>query len=174
MTTPSKEKFELPRNATGLKYQLISTVIGFSIFYFFVIWLIRRPFKWFDAEPFLGWFAILLIYAFLMIFTIIAMQRSWSKRSYYLRGNMIVVAQKNPWTGAVDESIYRLDTVISANVKQTVLGKRNNYGDIILSVPKTGDNSRIVLKDIENPRETVIKINNIVDKSGSSGIAMTT
>lgn len=174
MATPitQREKFELPRNATGLKYQMIGTVIGFTLFYFFVFWLIRRPFEWFDAEPILGWFAQLLLYGLLMIAIIISMQRSWDKLSYFLRGNMLVVAQKNPWTGAVDENIYRLDTVVSARVKQGVLGKRNGFGDIILTVPKLEGSGTLVLKDIEHPRETVIKINEIVDKAGTSGFSV--
>lgn len=144
-----------------------------------LIWLLMWRFSTFSVNSisplpfFLDTLLLFMVLGVVLIIVIIFMQRSWAKEKYFIRGSLLIVSQKNPLTNAGTEDVYRLDTVVTASVKQSALGKRDNFGDIILSIPKLDGNASLILKDVSAPKTESLKLHKSFDNTDGSGFAIT-
>ena len=169
---------ELPRNPHGLRSQMIF-VIGSFLFASIVLWFLTWKFSKLTLDgltPFNFFVDSIIMFIFLgiiLILLIIFMQRSWAKEKYYIRGGLLIVSTKNPLTGSTNEDVYRLDTVITASVTQTAFGKKDNFGDILITIPKLNGNDVLTLKDIVSPRDEILKLHSSLDSGDKSGLAIT-
>lgn len=72
----------------------------------------------------------------------------WAGRAYYLSGHHLI---ERLGLVNITETTYELSQVKSVVVKQTWLGRRFNFGTILLSFAGGGKEKEVILRDINNP-----------------------
>ena len=90
--------------------------------------------------------------------------RKWRAERYEVDQDSINVYQKNGKFGQ-SKAIYRYESIISARMVQGYWGKKYNYGDIYLTIPKL--DREIVLRDVENPDQPMAKVQQVVSSQAS-------
>lgn len=74
----------------------------------------------------------------------------WASRAYYLSGHHLIekVAMVN-----ITETTHELSQVKEVVVKRSWLGRRFNYGTIVLTLAGSAKSQDIIIRDVNNPME---------------------
>lgn len=157
---------QLSRSSVALKYSIISTGIAA---------LLILSGAWLILDVILHWAprakGFLVSMSFLVIFFGWAVQsflswKNWKNLRYEVDGESIAVYKKKGMFGRT-KTVYRYESIISVRMSQGYFGKKHNYGDIYLTIPKL--EKEIVLKDIDNPNEPLSHVQKAVStKSAAS------
>jgi len=161
----------LHKDPAGLKIRILFTIMSFTVVWIVGWWLIRIPFRIVGSELQTRTLLMIALYVVLVFAINMIMQKSWSK-TYYLKGKSLIVAKNSTFLNRVGEQIYRLDTIVAVHTRQGIFGKKHNYGDIILAIPRHSATTHIILKDIKNPQEAIEHIHQILASSGTSGFSV--
>ncbi len=105
--------------------------------------------EWHDSYIFVLLLTHLVKYIFI---TAIVMKLfiDWASRAYYLSGHHLIekVGLVN-----ITETTHELSQVKEVVVKRTWLGRRFNYGTIILTLAGSAKAQDVIIRDVNNPME---------------------
>jgi hypothetical protein len=142
--------YQLPRSRQALKVELgtlFFATIAVGLLSFFLIRALHRLSP--NDRWYAGVFALLMILC-LGYFAMALRQKKWKDVSYKLAPDAIIVNQGDGFLSTTQE-VYLYESIISANLNQDYFGKKYNYGDIELMIPKL--KSKIVLRALSDPEE---------------------
>lgn len=84
----------------------------------------------------------------------------WSTEHYELTPDSIIIHKKEN-NEDISQSIYRYESVISLRLIQSKKGKKHNFGDVYLTIPKIS--KELVLKDIVDPLDQLAVLKKHID-----------
>jgi uncharacterized membrane protein YdbT with pleckstrin-like domain len=113
------------------------------------------------------WFGLFFAWAISAYFV----TKWWNNSSYSITDESLIVSTSRPGIfGTSESSVYRYESIASISVKQDYFGKKYNYGDIVVNMPKVED---VVLRDVANPKEELIKLKKIIaERNGNDTQAL--
>lgn len=98
-----------------------------------------------------------------VIGSLLAYKRSL-KSSYVAQNDALkVVKPKFPGT---DTEYYRYDSIITISFYQSFFGKKFDYGNIVIHIPKL--DKKIILQNVISPAQQTSKLNSIASKKTNS------
>lgn len=159
-------KIELPKSKKAYTFRVELYTISYIILAGISVAILTVPFRIGESRFTIGSLIIVAIAILLYFLSIWMLKASWKNTRYYLTDTAIII-QRGINTST--EDVYRFDTVVSATIRQSFMGKKGGYGDIIMKVPSVeGD---VELKDIDQPSGLLEKVhkkltNNSVNPSG--------
>ncbi len=162
-------KNELSRSSVALKYSIISTGIA-ALLIISGAWLMLGVLL--QSNPRAK--GLLLLISVLVIFFGWAAQslsswNNWKNLRYEVDGESIAVYKKKGMFGRT-KTVYRYESIISVRMSQGYFGKKYNYGDIYLTIPKL--DKEVVLKDIDNPDEPLSHVQKAVSTKSAASQAL--
>ena len=160
------DKTLLVRSKKGLHTQVIVSGILALILVIFAYWIIGKLFSWTPGD---GQFLQTLSLVFILGSWAISSLKLWSDwniKKYEITDEAFIVhAKAGKWGSS--QTIYRYESIISIKMTQGFWGKRNNYGDVRITIPKLDKD--VVMNDIENPLEQLAEVQKrINDRSAGS------
>jgi membrane protein YdbS with pleckstrin-like domain len=160
------QKEVLKRSQKGLKAQIISIAVVAVILLIFSAFIFSKLFGWTPAE---GKIAISLSWILIIGGWVVATVRlwlNWNNKKYEITEDAFIVHGKAGNFGK-SQAIYRYESILSVKMTQGFLGKKYNYGDVRLTIPKLDKD--VIMNDIENPMEQLAMVQKrINDKSKSN------
>lgn len=143
------------RSPKGLWAQITTIGVLALLLFIFISWLISLLFGW-TASQGAGLKSLTFIF-FLgaWLVTSFKLWGDWKIKRYEITPDSIIVhAKAGQWGSA--QTIYRYESIISVKMTQGFWGKKFNFGDVRLTIPKLdGD---VVMNDIENPIEQLSEL----------------
>lgn len=88
------------------------------------------------------------------------------RKTKYTLGTQTLIVRKGSLLGSSTESMYRYDSMLSVESRQTRLGNKYNYGTIFITVPRL--ENAVQLKGIQNPHDYAKKIKEAVYTTSSN------
>lgn len=85
----------------------------------------------------------------LLLWVVLKLSMDWATRTYYLAGHHLV---RYHGILEVDEAIYELQSLKSLHLKESIIGRLLNYGDIYLTLSSSGYREDVVLRGISHAR----------------------
>ncbi|KKQ75423.1 MAG: hypothetical protein US96_C0011G0021 [Candidatus Woesebacteria bacterium GW2011_GWB1_38_5b] len=166
MPTLLKNKSNSPKKLGPIRGSIILLILKLIVAVFIIdaIVFISSSFNsiFIDIQaPFYNLFSIILILSqpivnTIRIVIIIYFVLSWSHTSYYIDGEHLIV---HKGVLNIEEDTYELATIRSADVKQSLLQRIFNFGDVELKTSASGGYQvLVILKGIANPVEFERKI----------------
>ena len=142
------ENWEIKRSPIALDLKIKFFSISYLLVAIFAISLLLLPFDFLDANFDLWGAIIILIIIALYALSLWYLKISWKHTHYSITEHGITISGG---VGNFREEVYRLESVISARVRQGYLGNHFGYGDIVIDIPKLQGQPDVVLRDIEQP-----------------------
>lgn len=159
----------LQKSNIGVRTHIILTAFFALIFGIFGAWAFSRLFGWTPSQgrvaSTIAWILLAGGWAIASVF----MWLDWKSRSYHVGENGITVNDGIGRFGASKE-IFRYESIISLRSTQGFWGKRFNYGDIRIAIPKL--DKEVVLKGILNPSDVLSKIQSQINERGANTHAL--
>jgi hypothetical protein len=92
----------------------------------------------------------------------------WNIKRYEVTSDSLIIHTKAGRWGS-GQTLYRYESIISVKLTQGFWGKRYNFGDVRLTIPKLDD--EVVMHDIENPLDQLMQIQKRMgEHNGSSSL----
>jgi membrane protein YdbS with pleckstrin-like domain len=146
-------KIELPKSKTALSIRINLFSISYVVLALISIAILTVPFRLGDNNFYIGTLIIIVLAILMYLVSIWYLRTSWGKTGYSLTETAIIVQSG---VGTHTEDVYRFDSVVSASIQQSFLGKKYGYGNIVLGVPHMqGD---LILRDIDQPSSLLEKM----------------
>lgn len=142
----------LRKSPKKLEFMFLSTGIATIVLMVISILLINFLFTWAPrTEQFL---TVLAVLGFPIVWFVQAagMYMTWSNQRVVVGEDAVKVQQKRKW-GSRTSTVYRYESIISAELRQSYFGAKYGYGDIILTIPKLEKD--IILGNIELPTKSM-------------------
>lgn len=165
------KKATLKRSKTGLEIQIIATgflaillcVFSFLAFSFLLGWTPNEGF-WVKAT------AVIVILVGWAVSSL-KLYLDWNAKRYEITDDAFIVHGKAGRWGS-SKAIYRYDSIISVKMTQGYWGKKYDYGNVRLTIPKLDKD--IVMYDIEHPLDQLAAVQKQIDKKSSSSNSLVT
>jgi uncharacterized membrane protein YdbT with pleckstrin-like domain len=113
-----------------------------------------------NAVKIIIWLVLLTIWGIQSILS----WKSWKSSTYEIGPESIRVNKKSGIFGST-QTIYRYESIIALRMTQGYFGKKYNFGDIRISIPKL--DKEVVLRDIDAPSKQLEDIQNRINKRGA-------
>lgn len=160
------ERKLIKRSADGLWIQIIITGVFALAAGMLITWLVGFVFQWTPRlEQFftaLAWILFLGGWGFISF----KHWLGWKAVRYEISQHALIVHAKAGFMGEAQQ-VYRYDSIISMRFFQGFWGRKFDYGDIYLSIPKVEQEIR--LSDIEQPHTQIQDIQKyITQHSGNA------
>lgn len=150
-----EEKITIRRSSKGLKAQIITSGIITLLLCLLSSWLLGKLMGWSASEgsglKLLAW--VVLVGGWVV--TSLKLWSAWKIKRYEVTPDAIIVHAKAGQWGST-QTHYRYESIISIKMSQGYWGKKYNFGDVRMTIPKL-DND-VVMNDIENPMEQLAEI----------------
>lgn len=144
--TKSTKKLELIILTTGIA-TIFLMVFSMAMVNLLLTWAVR-------TEGFLS-LLILVGLPLLWLAQSVGMYIAWNQFSATADNSAIKVKRKGKW-GASSSTVYRYESIVTVELRQTYFGKKYNYGDIVLTIPKL--EYPIILHNIDSPKKSMLLI----------------
>lgn len=153
----------ITRSPKGLQSIILSSGIFALIVILVCFWLLNTLFSWApNTESLLKLLTVLFLGGTWIVYsTYLAL--NWSNLQYQIGPDSIIVQKKQGLSG-ITKTLYRYESIVKVTMRQGHFAKKNNYGDIVMAMPKVEED--IVLKDIDNPLEQLSLIQKKISKHG--------
>jgi hypothetical protein len=142
------ERVVLQRSKVGLRVQIIGTGILSFLLILFSNYVLGKLLGWTPNE---GQFLKLLLTLFIIggwLVTSIKLYMDWNIKKYEISSEAFIVhGRAGKWGRS--KAIYRYDSIISMKMTQGFWGRKYNYGDVRLTVPRLDKD--LIMHDINNP-----------------------
>lgn len=146
------KNYRLRKSPKKLEFIFLSTGIGTVILMVFSILSINMLLNWAPRlEQVLSLVAALGL-PLLWILQSIGLYLSWNAQTITISEDAIKVSKKRGWMGQ-SNTVYRYESIVSAELQQTHFGQKYGYGDIILTIPKLEND--VVLGNIDLPTKSM-------------------
>lgn len=146
-------KIELPKSKKAITFRVELYTISYILLALISVAILTVPFRIGDDTFVLGSLIIVGIAIALYFASLWMLKANWKNTQYFLTDTAIIIKRG---VNSSTENVYRFDSVVSATIQQSFMGKRGGYGDIILKVPSVeGD---VILKDIDQPSGLLEKV----------------
>lgn len=150
-----EEKTILKRSSKGLQVQIIALGVVSLLLAVFTTWLTSILFSW---TPNQGRVLIALIWILFIGawgFSALKLWKDWSIKRYEIAKDALIVhAKAGKWGSS--QTIYRYESIISLKMTQGFLGKRYDFGDVHISIPKL--DGEVIMNDIDHPLEQLQEV----------------
>lgn len=111
---------------------------------------------------------IISLWVFLPLFWVIGSAAFYvrEKNTRYTFSEQSLVVRHGTFLGSSTEAMYRYDSMLSVESKQSRLGNKHNYGTISITVPRL--ENPVLLKGVEDPHEQARRIKDAVYTTSSN------
>lgn len=167
------EEWEIQKSpiALNLKIKFFSITYVFIAIVAIIILLI--PFNFLDANFSIWATIIIFITVILFVLSLWYLKADWQRTRYAITDHGVTICHG---VGFFKEEVYRLESIVSARVRQGYIGNHFGYGDVVLDIPKLQSQPDVVLRSIDHPAEVLQtfrdKIQYASEGSSGSGAAM--
>ena len=155
-----ENSYPIVRSSDGLRIKIVSLGILALITAVFTSFIILLLFKLVDNTG-------IALVAFIWVLMTgawglgsLKIWGDWLTEHYELTPDSIVIHKKED-NEDVSQSIYRYESVISLRLIQSKYGKKHNYGDVYLTIPKI--DKELVLRDVEEPLNQLAVLKKQID-----------
>lgn len=142
------QEWEIKRSPIALNLKIKFFSIAYVLIAIFAILILLLPFNFLDYNFTLWGTVIIFITIIMYAASLWFLKISWKHTHYSITEHGIAVSHG---VGKFGEEVYRLESIISARVKQSYLGNHFGYGDIIIDIPKLQNQPDVILHDVEQP-----------------------
>lgn len=154
----------LKRSDTGLKMIIISTGIA-ALVLAFICTVITLIVVQSNTATMLLLLIVWIGLAVAWLGQAVYLWVTWRTEAYQLNEKSIIVQKKRGILGS-EQSIYRYESILSVNLRQSYLGKKYHYGDITIEMPKAPE--PVVLRHVDHPSEQLKELQGRVSARGAS------
>lgn len=159
----------IPKSKLYIKNTVIANLIGvISLCTVVTLLLIAvLPFSSRIEKP-----LIISVWIFLPLFWLIgsAALVLREKSTKYTFSSQSLIVRHGTFLGSSTEAMYRYDSMLSVESRQTRFGNKYNYGTVYITVPRL--ENAVQLRGVENPHEQARKIKDEVYNTSNRGDAL--
>lgn len=110
-----------------------------------------------------GIFTFLIVMGLAWV-AILIRSRKWDNTHYVLGEDALLVTRAAGFMGTAQD-VYLYESIISATVRQNMMGKKHGFGNIELTIPKLG--AQVILNDVEVPDDQLLLIKTHMESKGN-------
>jgi membrane protein YdbS with pleckstrin-like domain len=143
------KNYSLRKSQKKLEFVIISTAIVAIFLIVFIIIVVNNLLSWAPRLEQAIITVSLIGIPLLWILQLIGLYASWNATRYTISEDGIRISHKQGLMGR-SSTVYRYESIISAELRQSYFGERYGYGDIYLTIPKLDKD--VVLSSIDVPQ----------------------
>jgi hypothetical protein len=166
-----EQKAVLKRSPKGLQAQIITSGILALLLALVSNWVLDKLFGWTPNEGGIIKTIALVVIIGGWAITSLKLWLDWKVKLYEITKDALIVhAKAGKWGSS--QTIYRYESIISIRMSQGFWGKRYNFGDVFITIPKI--DKEVVMNDIQDPLEQLTEVQQRMNERGAGAQALVT
>lgn len=167
----NSQRILLKRSKFSVNIQIIVSGILAILLVIVAIYLLGVLFGWTPNEGRIVKAVVSMVIIVGWIVSSLKLWLNWNSKKYEITKDAFIVHGKSGKWGS-SQAIYRYESIISIKMTQGFWGKKYNYGDVHLNIPKL--DKELVMYDIERPIEQLQEVQKRINERSNNSATLVT